>query len=236
MEQGGFPLSTGIRRLLTDALRDARHGLTLLLKTPTFTLVSVAALAVGIGANLTIFGFVNALLLRPLPAAEPDRLVRSDLGGPNTFENYVIYDDYVDYRDRNQTLSHLSLFSPGGLFPLRIGTRPAEAIQVMPVTGNYFETLGVGAALGRVFTAADDQPGAGAVVLSYEGWTKHFGADPHIVGQTILIGGAPFSVVGVTGPEFTGTVPLLIPRMYATWKADRVPLRLPRCRTSRAAT
>jgi len=211
------------RRLLTDALRDARHGLRLLLRTPTFTFVAVAALAVGIGANLTIFGFVNALLLRPLPAAEPGRLVRSDLGGPNVFENYVIYDDYVDYRDRNQTLSHLSLFSAGGLFPLRIGTRPAEAIQVMPVTGNFFETLGVGAALGRVFTAADDQPGAGAVVLSYEGWTKHFGADPQIVGQTVLIGGVPFSVVGVTGPEFTGTVPLLIPRMYATWKAIAFP-------------
>ena len=77
-----------------------------------FTCVAVAALAVGIGANLTIFGFVNALLLRPLPATEPGRLVRSDLGGPNTFENHVPYDDYVDYRDRNQTLSHLSLFSP----------------------------------------------------------------------------------------------------------------------------
>lgn len=219
MERKGFRLSTGIRRLLTDAHRDARHGVRLLLKTPAFTLVAVAALAVGIGANLTIFGFVNALLLRPLPATEPSRLVRSDTGGPNVYENLVLYDDYVDYRDRNQTLSHLSLFSPGGLFPLRIGTRPVEAIQVSPVTGNYFETLGVGAALGRVFTAADDQPGAGAVVLSHDGWTKQFDADPRIVGQTILIGGVPFSVVGVTGEEFTGTVPPLIPRMYATWKA-----------------
>jgi predicted permease len=204
-----------------DVRRDVHHGVRLLAKSPGFTLVAAAALAVGIGANLTIFGFVNTLLLRPLPVAEPSRLVRADLGGPNGIENAVPYDDYLEYRDRNHTLAHLSLFHPGGLPAVRLERRSPEPIHVMPVTGNYFETLGVKAAVGRTFSASDDQPRAGAVVLSHEGWTRHFDADPRVVGQTILISGTPFSVVGVTPESFTGTIPFLIPRIYATWRAVR---------------
>src|SRR5687768_15625379 len=116
-------------RIWRDAQRDARHGLRTLGKSPGFTLVTIAALAVGIGANLTIFGFVNALVLRPLPAMEPNRLVRADLGGPNPVENHVSYEDYVEYRDRNQTLTHLALFHPGGVLPVRVDRRIAEPIH-----------------------------------------------------------------------------------------------------------
>jgi predicted permease len=219
MKQRGFEWPRAIGRVLGDARRDARHGVRLLVKSPVFTAVAVVALAVGIGANLTIFGFVNALLLRPLPAAEPDRLIRADRGGPNAIENGVVYDDYLAYRDRTRTLSHLAFFHPGGILPVRIGARPAEPIQFVPVTGNYFDTLGVRAVLGRTFTADDDREGAGSVVLSHAGWTRHFNADPGIVGQTILIDRMPFSVVGVTGAQFTGTVAPVIPQMYATWRA-----------------
>jgi predicted permease len=216
--------AAALARLCRDIQRDARHGVRTLLKSPGFALVTIAALAVGIGANLTIFGFVNALLLRPLPATtDPDRLVRADLGGPNAIENGVAYDDYVAYRDRNQTLSHLALFHPGALPPVRVTGRAAEVIHVMPVTGNYFETLGVHAAIGRTFSADDDRPGAGAVVLSHEGWTRHFGADPRIVGQTILISDVAFTVVGIAPERFEGTASPVIPRMYATWQALPLP-------------
>lgn len=206
-------------RFCRDIDRDARHGVRMLLKSPGFALVTVAALAVGIGATLTIFGFVNALLLRPLTATDPHRLVRADLGGPNAVENTVVYDDYVAYRDRNQTLSQLALFHPGGLLPVRVTGRVAERIHVMPVTGNYFETLGVHAATGRTLSASDDRPGAGAVVLSHEGWTRHFDADPRIVGQTILINDVAFTVVGITPERFAGTASPVIPRLYASWQA-----------------
>ena len=210
-------------RPLDDLRRDVRHGVRLLSQSPMFALVSVVALAVGIGANLTIFGFVNALLVRPLPAAEPERLIRADLGGASITETAVPFDDYLAYRDRNRSLSQLALFYPAGISPVRIGSRPAEAIQFTPVTGNYFETLGIRAALGRLLTPSDDRRDSGAVVLSDEGWRRHFAADPDVVGQTIFIEGIPFAVVGVTGPAFTGTVPPVLPRMYATWNAIRLP-------------
>jgi len=167
---------------------------------------------------------VNALLLRPLAGTtDPRRLVRADLGGPNPIENNVVYDDYVAYRDRNQTLSQLALFHPGGLLPVRVNGRAAERIHVMPVTGNYFETLGVHAAIGRTFSASDDQPGAGAVVLSHEGWIRHFEADPRIVGQVILVNDVALTVVGIAPEQFAGTASPVIPRMYATWLALRPP-------------
>jgi predicted permease len=202
-----------------DLRRDIRHGARLLLKSPGFTSVATIALAVGIGANVTIFGFVNALLLRPLPVDDPARLVRADLGGANVFDNAVPFDDYVEYRDRNQTLTQLSLFHPGGLPAVRRPKQAPEPIHVMPVTGNYFDTLGLRAALGRTFSSSDDQPSAGAVVLSQDGWRRHFDADPNIIGQTLLINEVPFLVVGIAPASFTGTMPPVIPRIYATWRA-----------------
>jgi predicted permease len=213
---------SALSRACRDIHRDAHHGVRTLLRSPGFALVTLAALAVGIGANLTIFGFVNALLLRPLTATDPHRLVRADLGGPNPIENLVAYDDYVAYRDRNQTLSHLALFHPGALPPVRVAGRAADIIHVMPVTGNYFETLGVLAAIGRTFSARDDRPGAGAVVLSHDGWIRHFEADPRIVGQTIFINDVPFAVMGIAPDWFEGTASPVIPRMYATWQALRL--------------
>ena len=218
-----FTVAGAVARICRDIRRDARHGVRTLVKSPGFALVTVAALAVGIGANLTIFGFVNALLLRPVTAADAHRLVRADLGGPNPIENHLAYDDYVAYRDRNQTLSHLALFHPGGLLPVRLAGRAAEPLHVMPVTGNYFETLGVQATIGRTFSASDDQPGAGVVVLSHEGWIRHFESDPGIVGQTIFINDVAFTVVGITPEPFAGTASPVIPRMYATWQAVQRP-------------
>lgn len=226
MKQHGLePLRKGAR-VMQDVVRDLRHGTRLIFKSPGFTAVAAIALGIGVGANLAVFGFVNALLLRPLPTNAPDRLIRAD-GGSSVpmVERAVAYDDYVEFRERNQTLSGLSLFHPGGILPVRGAGRPSEPIHVMPVTGNYFETIGVRAAVGRIFTELDDRADAGAVVLSYVGWMRHFDGDPAIVGERILINGVPFAVVGVTPESFTGTAAPVVPQIYATWEA--VAVRLP---------
>jgi len=199
---------------------ELRYAIRLLLRSPGFTLVAVAALALGIGANLTIFGFVNALLLRPLPALEPDRLIRADSGGAGFLEWYVHYDDYLEYRDRNQSLSDLAMFSMGGMLAVRLEDGPPETIHVMPVTGNYFEILGVPAAMGRAIAPEDDESGAARVVmLSDVGWRRHFEGDPAVVGRTLTIEKTPYTIIGVAPADFTGTTSPVIPRLYVPWSA-----------------
>ena len=110
----------------------------------------------GVGANVTIFGFVTAVLLRPLDAAAPERLIRAYSDGQNPVSR-VAYDDYLRYRDANQSLDGLAMFHWGGLASVRTGG-PPEMIHRMPVTGNFFTTLGVPAALNRTIVADDDRP------------------------------------------------------------------------------
>jgi predicted permease len=200
---------------------DLRYGIRLLRKSPGSTLVSVLALAIGIGASVTLFGFVNALLLRPVDAVEPDRLVRADAGGTELM-NFIRYADYLQYRDRNQSLSSLAAFYPGWMAEVRIDG-PAGMIAVTPVSGNYFETLGVTAARGRTLAAADDEPGAPrSVVLSDAGFRRHFGADERVLGRIISIDRQPFTVVGVMPSSFEGTVFPNIPQIYAPFHARGV--------------
>ncbi|HKO03383.1 MAG TPA: ABC transporter permease, partial [Candidatus Acidoferrales bacterium] len=197
--------------------RDARHGLRLLLRSPGFTLMAVLALAVGVGANITIFGFVNATLLRPVDAAEPERLIRAYPNGSDPVAT-IPYEDYEEYRDRNQSLSSLAMFHWGGIKAVRVNGS-TEMIHVMPVTGNYFEALGVRAALGRAIVERDDDLAAGGVVvLSDEGWRRHFSADPNVLGQTIFIGKQAFTIVGVAPPWFRGTIGApVVPQIYFPW-------------------
>src|SRR5208282_2226784 len=185
--------------------RDARHGLRLLLKSPGFTLMAVLALAVGVGANITIFGFVNAVLLRPVDAAEPERLIRAYPNGSDPVAT-ISYDDYVEYRDGNLSLTSLAMFHWGGIKAVRVNGS-TEMIHVMPVTGNYFEALGVRAAMGRGITERDDDPAAGGVVvLSDDGWRHHFSSDPNVLGQTIFISKQAFTIVGVAPRWFRGAI------------------------------
>jgi putative ABC transport system permease protein len=192
--------------------RDLRYGVRSLAKSPGFTLVAISALAIGIGANVTIFGFANALLLRPLPVPEDDRVVR-------VFHNRtanVPYADYVQYRDRNQTLAALAAFQSAPL-NLRADGSP-ELVWAMKVTGNYFGTLGIPAALGRTIGPGDDRAGAaGAAMLADGFWRRRFGADPSIVGRTITIDGSPFTIVGVTPASFSGTLAPFLPELWVPW-------------------
>ena len=202
-------------------VQDLRQAVRFLLKSKGFTLVAVSALTVGIGANVTLFGFVSSLVLRPMDAVDPERLVRADSGGEG-FMRFLTYGAYAEYRDRNQSLSELAIFYPGWMAAVR-AVGPAEMIAVTPVSGNYFATLGVTAALGRAISPEDDEPGAPHVaVLSDAGFRRHFGADKGVLGRTITIDGEPFTIVGVLPPSFPGTAFPNIPQIYAPFHARAV--------------
>jgi predicted permease len=184
--------------------QDLRYGARMLRQHPGFSAVAVLSLALGIGANTSIFSFVNAVLLKPLPVAEPARLVYVFSGRPDTPYNVASYPDYVDLRDKNQGFSSLAAYSAVSV-SFNDDDQP-ETISGLIVSGNYFDTLGVRPALGRSFLPEEDKtPGSGAVVvISHALWQSRFGADAGVIGRKLLINGQPFSVVGVAPAGFNG--------------------------------
>ena len=196
-------------------LQDLRYGVRMLVKNPSFTLVAVLTLGLGIGANTAIFSLINTILLRPLPIAQPGQVVTLNFGKPGRGIFPLIgYPGYKDYRDRNQSLAGLAAFGGGQVSLSSNGIN--ERILGSYVTGNYFSLLGVGAVRGRVITPEDDRtPGAHpVVVLSYQCWQKRFGADEQILGRSVLIGGRNYTVIGITPPEFRGTELAFRPELW----------------------
>ncbi len=201
--------------------QDARFGLRMLGKSPGFALVAALTLALGIGANTTIFTMLKSMILRPLPGARAaDQLVvvvqRTVGGNPWTFS----YLDYKDLRDRNQVFESLAASTPAPL-SVRYGEK-AERTWGEVMTGNNFEMLGVRAAMGRLLTPDDDRtPGAHPVaVVSYRFWSTRMGADPNVIGKTLFIGTMPFTVIGVTDPAYHGstvglTLDVYVPTMMS---------------------
>jgi putative ABC transport system permease protein len=212
-----------LRTSWLDALwMDVQYGLRQLRAAPAFTFVAILSLAVGTGANITIFGFASALLFKPLDVRDPGRLIRiMGQGGDTalalqTFSDaHIPAQDFFHYRDENQTFTALAAHFIGGPKPVRVDG-PARMIPVQLVSGNYFETLGVRAHLGRALTPADGRSRVPrSVVLSDIGWRRYFDADPKIVGRTAYIEGQPATIVGVMPASFTGTNSPMVPQMYA---------------------
>jgi predicted permease len=197
-------------RWLDDARRDLRHAARLLWSDPLFSLTATLSLAIGIGANTTVFTLADALLFQPAPGvAEPDRLV--DIGASRTPGRFgpSSYLNYVDIRQRTTTLDGVYAYSR---FPLAvtlggIGTDAGTAIVFASiVTVNYFTVLGAVPAAGRLLSAAvSEAAGASPVVLSYRCWIRRFNGDPGVVGRSVTINGAPFTVIGVAAGGFRGT-------------------------------
>ena len=194
-------------------LRDIRYGVRSLLKRPGFTAIALIALALGIGANTAIFTLVNAVLLRPLPFAEPDRLVwvwGNIKNGGNRAS--VCPPDFLDYRQQNKSFEE---FAASFSVPLRLnhtGDGEPERLEAGGVTGNYFQTLGVKPAFGRTFLLENEKPGSDqVVVLSYSLWQKRFGGDPAIINKTITLDGKSFAILGVMPPDFS------MPRPVDVW-------------------
>jgi putative ABC transport system permease protein len=179
--------------------QDLRYGARMLMKQPGFTLIAVITLALGIGANTAIFSVVNAVLLRPLPFNDPERLVMvwnrgaEAAGGDRT---PLAVADLLDWRAQSRSFAEIGAFQ-NIMFSFTGGDSP-ERVQAAGVTANFFSMLGAQAQLGRTFSPDEERPGAQRVALLSDGfWRKHFAADPQVVGRTINLNGASYTVIGV---------------------------------------
>jgi len=210
---------------MSTFLHDLKFGARLLAKTPAFTAVAALSLALGIGANTTIFTLVNAVLLNPLPVEDPSQLVsvwttdernQAAQAGFGFLQTSPM--NFKDLRDKNEVFSGLSAHV--GL-PLNItgGTGQPEQVFGEMVTGNYFSVLGARPLAGRGFLADEDQtPGAKLVaVLGYGEWQKRYGGDPSIVGRTINLNGNAFTVVGIMPKGFKGTNAIGAPALWVPY-------------------
>ncbi|PYU08040.1 MAG: ABC transporter permease [Acidobacteria bacterium] len=201
--------------------QDVRYGLRMLAKSPGFSALVILTLALGIGANTAIFSVVNAVLLRPLPFEEPDRLMQiwhtppqASFPGIPTFT--VSPANFLDWRARSQAFEGMSAYG-FGQYTLT-GTGHPEAVRMVAVTSGFFSILRAKPLLGRAFLTEEDSPGREhEVVLSYNLWRSRFGADRDIVGKNIALNEQAFTVIGVMGPNFEfpiSTDPNYSPQMW----------------------
>jgi predicted permease len=194
-------------RALEELFTDIRHALSVLGRSPAFTLVALVTLMLGIGANVAVFGVLNAVLLRPLEVSDPHNLYQLRPKAWTSFKLITTsYPAFEDFRRRNLTFSDMAAFN--GYARARLGWGDAvRGVSGYAVTGNYFDMLGVQPEVGRFFQATDaDGPNAvPCVVLSHSLWQRAFGADRAVVGATVRLDKDPFTVVGVAPAEFHGT-------------------------------
>jgi predicted permease len=198
-------------------IQDLRYALRQLRKSPGFTAVAAITLALGLTVNATIFVFINDLFLRPLPAADPGRLVmiaqkvpQSEMMFPFSYQDFLDFQRYAqgdgrDVPEMAKTFSGVMAFMEMPVHLSRTG-EATERTFVHLVSGNYFTVLGAQPMLGRLFLPYEGQTvGADAIIdLTYETWRSRFASDPHIIGQVVKLNGLPFTVVGVTPRGFVG--------------------------------
>ncbi len=181
-------------------IQDLRYGARMLLKKPGFTLIAVITLALGIGANTAIFSVVNAVLLKPLSYAGPDRIVQVFAifpdGDPDPEIKTVSWPDFVDIKSQSRSFTDIAAIE-GAAFNLMSGNE-TERLRVGMVSANLFPMLGVNTALGRNFLSEEDQPnGAPVIILSHGLWQRRFGSDSGIIGQQVTLNRNDYTVVGV---------------------------------------
>jgi predicted permease len=198
-------------------MQDLRYAARVLMKKPGFTTVAVLSLALGIGANTAIFTVINAVFLHPLAIDDPSRVVEVFTRDTKTVQtgNFTLtpssLQNYEDYRDQNQVFTGLAGYFGLGLQWTRNGE--TQGVPATMTSANYFDVLGIKPYRGRLFAADEDRAlGAGSVVVvSYSLWTKDFGSDQNLLGQTMTLNGLPFTIIGITPPGFKGTFSLAGP-------------------------
>jgi putative ABC transport system permease protein len=186
-----------------EMFQDLRYGVRMLLKHPGFTLIAVLTLSLGIGANTAIFSIVNAVLLRPFPYKEPERLMilREHFigGGVNST---VSYPNFVDWRAQHTVFASIAAVRQNESFNLT-GAGEPERLQGQLVSAEFLSTLGVQPLVGRDFLPAEDRAGAApAVILSYGLWQRRFGGDESVVGKQLMLNQQSYTVVGIAPPDF----------------------------------
>ncbi len=194
--------------------QDLRYAARSLARAPGFLAVAVLSLALGIGANLTNFSLANALLFRPLPVQDPDRLVTVTTSYRDNPYNPTSYADFRDLRDYNEVFSGMAAYF---FFPMSLkGNDQPEVVTGQLITWNFFDLLGVQPAMGRSFLPEEEQLQGGPLVaiLSDRFWRTRFDADPEIVGKKILLNARPFEVVGVAPKGFFGINTVVFPDVW----------------------
>ena len=215
-------------KLFETALQDLRYAGRILRKYPGFSLAIILTAALGIGANVTIFSVLNAVVLEPLPFKDPDRLVRlteSNLG-QNKIESPVSVPNFQDWQGQQSSFEEVSALELA-TFNLT-GRGEPQRVAAARITANLVSMLGVAPALGRAFLSEDETAGSNRVVLLSDAlWQRQFGADPSIVNEAIQLNGENYTVVGVmpAGFQFNGSrelwVPFVIDPQKEPWRADR---------------
>ena len=209
-----------------------RHNLTLafrrLRSSPGFTAAAIVTLALGIGANATIFSMVNAVVFRSFGVQNQSQLVFFNHHTAKGEGPMISYPDYKDYRDRNTVLSDLAMFN---FEAMNISRSGAQNIRLwgFSVSGNYFDMLGVQPLRGRVLHPSDDVQRGGhpVAVITYACWRARFGGDPNVLGKRVKLNGLDYTIVGVTPPAFAGTEVLFTPEFFiplamsGNWLDDR---------------
>ncbi|HWR53013.1 MAG TPA: ABC transporter permease, partial [Bryobacteraceae bacterium] len=183
-------------------VQDLRYGVRTLLKNPGFTAIAVLALALGIGANSAIFTVVNAVLLRPLPYKQPDRL--AVLWQTNKGQGWekvgVAGSTFMDWKEQSRLLEDICVFEPGT--GTLTGQGEPEQFAGLRISSNFFQTLGVKPHLGRLFTEADEKQWMSVSVISYSAWQQRFGGDPAAIGRRMIVDGLSYTLIGVVEPSF----------------------------------
>jgi predicted permease len=198
-----------------------RFAVRTLAKSPSFALIAIVSLALGIGANTAMFSYVDAVLLRPLPVPDSSRIVEVDSTSPETRFGRISYADYVDLRDHTKTLQALACYD---FFLGGTATHPAQVPKFLlnaSVSGNFFSGLGIEPALGRAFRDDEDAVAGRdlVAVISYRLWESEFGRDRSVLGREIRVNGSRFTIVGVAPEKFTGPQAFVNPDVYVPMHA-----------------
>src|SRR5262249_4220963 len=201
------PIAPGTNRrknMIVDLWQDLRFGVRTLMKQPSFTLLALLTLALGIGANTAIFSVVNTVLLRPLPYKDPQQLVAVwEVQGK---ANQILFSpaEFLDYQAQNQSFTEMAAYRSASAS--LTGQGEPEQLNGLIVSANFFSLLGVPAARGRVFQPEDGRDGAPRVaVISHDFWQKRFGGASNIIGRALTLSGEPVTLIGVMPPGFQDT-------------------------------
>ena len=197
---------------IESLLQDLRFAFRMLRKSPGFTAVAVATLAITIGANVVVFGVLNALIIRPLHVPHAQSLFAIERGR-DTAVNHS-YPDYLDLHDRNRSFEDLAAYNVTSV-GIDTGNNPSPA-WILETTGNYFDVLEIQPYLGRFFHASDEHGPNSApyIVLTYAYWHAHFQDDRGVVGRVVQLNKHPFTILGVAPPEFRGTLLIVSPDFW----------------------
>ena len=208
--------------MFTNLTQDLRYALRQLRKNPGFAAVAVITLALGIGANTAVFSVVDAVMLRPLPYYQPDRLIEAQsINSHNPQFSDVSYPDFFDWRSQNHTLEYLVSYHDTS-FVLTGQQRPVH-VDAQVVSWDFVSALGVRPELGRGFTPDEEKPGTRVILISHALWESQFGADKSIIGRAVHLSGDLYTVVGVMSQSFRFPVNMPAIGIWTTLAVDNDP-------------